>query len=230
MAPAARPLASIVSLPPSALTTSWSPRLGVNDADVGRQPAHARPLRHRPPPDGVVAVGAVDAHPIGLAVSSCARTGQVDVDPSRVGAAQVTHHDVVGATQGVEVDVLDIVQVHRDVGHVAEEAHALAVGRDVDVLAMLAPLNSIVSMPSWPSTTSLPSPGSHWKLIVACAEQRHVVALVAVHEVVTVAAQQLVGTVAAPNRIVARAAVDGELHGPCRHVRSVDPCHLRPAR
>ena len=25
------------------------------------------------------------------------------------------------------------------------------------------PLNSIVSVPSWPSTTSLPSPGSHWK-------------------------------------------------------------------
>ena len=68
------------------------------------------------------------------------------------------------------------------------------------------------------------------ELIVARAQQRHVVALVAVHEVVTVAAQQLVGTVAAPNRIVARAAVDGELHDPCRHVRSVDPCHPRPAR
>ena len=28
----------------------------------------------------------------------------------------------------------------------------------------LLPLNSIVSVPSWPSTVSLPSPGSHWKV------------------------------------------------------------------
>ena len=30
--------------------------------------------------------------------------------------------------------------------------------------SMLAPLNSSVSVPSWPSTVSLPSPGSHWNV------------------------------------------------------------------
>ena len=32
------------------------------------------------------------------------------------------------------------------------------------ISAPLLPLNSIVSAPSWPSTVSLPSPGSHWKV------------------------------------------------------------------
>ena len=42
---------------------------------------------------------------------------------------------------------------------------------------MLAPLNSSVSMPSWPSTVSLPSPGIPLEHVVAGAEQGSVVAL-----------------------------------------------------
>ncbi len=41
---------------------------------------------------------------------------------------------VVGAAEGVEVDLLDAVEVHGDVADVAGEPHALAVGGDVDVL------------------------------------------------------------------------------------------------
>ena len=59
---------------------------------------------------------------------------QVDVDPSDVGAAEVADDDVVGAAEGAELDVLDVVEIHRDVGDVAGEEHASAVGRDVDVL------------------------------------------------------------------------------------------------
>ena len=73
---------------------------------------------------------------------------------------------------------------------------------------MLAPLNAIVSRPSWPSTMSLPSPGSHWNVSSPGAEQGGVVALVAVDEVVAVAAEEEVGAVAAEQRVVARAAVD----------------------
>ena len=75
---------------------------------------------------------------------------------------------------------------------------------------MLLPLNAIVSAPSWPSMTSLPSPGSHWKRVVSGSEQGDVVALLAVDEVVAVAAEQEVGSVAAEERVVARAAVDGD--------------------
>ena len=51
-----------------------------------------------------------------------------------VGAGQVVDRDVVGAAQGVELDLLDAVEIHGDVGDVAGEAHAPAVGRDVDLL------------------------------------------------------------------------------------------------
>ena len=47
---------------------------------------------------------------------------------------------------------------------------------------MALPLKSSVSVPAWPSTVSLPSPGSRLKRVVAFAERRAVGALVAVHE------------------------------------------------
>ena len=67
-----------------------------------------------------------------------------------------------------------------------------------------------MSEPSWPSTTSLPSPGSHWKIVVAGAQEGHVVALLAVGEVVAVAAEQDVDAVGAEERVVACTAVDGD--------------------
>ena len=56
--------------------------------------------------------------------------------------------------------------------------------------AMLAPLNSIVSMPAWPSTVSLPSPGFQTNSVVAGAQERGVVAVAADDEVVAVAADE----------------------------------------
>ena len=69
----------------------------------------------------------------------------------------------VGAAEGAEADPLDVVEVHDDVGDVAGEAHAWAVGGDVDLLADVAAVEVQRSSPASPSTVSLPSPGSHWK-------------------------------------------------------------------
>ena len=66
---------------------------------------------------------------------------------------------MVSAPPSARNRCLDIVEVHHDVGDVAEEQDAPAVGRDVDVLATLAPLKASVSVPAWPSTVSLSSPG-----------------------------------------------------------------------
>ena len=59
--------------------------------------------------------------------------GEVDVD-SPVSAAQVVDGDRVGAAQGVEVDPLHVVEVHRDVAEVAGEPDPPAIGGDVEVL------------------------------------------------------------------------------------------------
>ena len=75
----------------------------------------------------------------------------------------------------------------------------------------LEPLNSSVSVPAWPSTVSLPSPGSHWNVSSPAPRKRDVVALAAVDEVVAVAADQHVGAAAAEDRVVAGAAVEREL-------------------
>src|SRR5262249_6664282 len=80
----------------------------------------------------VVAAGAVDDDAVGGTVAGAAagRGLQVQVDLVDVGAGQVVDGDGVGAAQGVEVNPLDAVEVHRDVGDVAEETHARAVGGD----------------------------------------------------------------------------------------------------
>ena len=60
---------------------------------------------------------------------------------------------------------LDAVEVHGDVGDVAGEAATRLPLAEMSIFsAMLAPLKSIVSVPSWPSTVSLPSPGFHTKV------------------------------------------------------------------
>ncbi len=69
-----------------------------------------------------------------------------------------------------------------------------------------------MSEPSWPSTVSLPSPGFHWNIVVAGAQEGNVVAVVAEDEVVAVAADEHVGALAAEQGVVAGAAVERELH------------------
>ena len=73
--------------------------------------------------------------------------------------------------------------------------------------AMLAPLNTSVSAPAWPSTVSLPSPGSNERVVAGAADQV-VVAPAAVDEVVAIAAEQSVVAIAADNDVVAGTTVD----------------------
>ena len=162
--------------------------------------------------DGVVALRAVDGHGVGRSVALAAARlrRQVEVDLLDVGAGEVADHDVVGAAQGVELDVLDVVEVHGDVGDVAEEQRPAAVGRDVDVLGDVGAVEQQrvgagLALDDVAAVARVPD-----ERVVARAEQSHVVAAAAGHGVVAVAAQDRVLALAADDGVVAGAGIDGE--------------------
>ena len=108
---------------------------------------------------------------------------------------------VVGAAEGVEVDRLDVVEVHRDVGDVAGEQHARRRSPRSSIFsAMLAPLNSSVSIPSWPSTMSLSSPGFQTKVSSPAPMRAVSLPSPPLIEVVALAADEEVGAEAAVHR------------------------------
>ena len=76
-------------------------------------------------------------------------------------------------------------------------------------------------MPSWPSTVSLPSPGSHWKTSSPAPSSARSLPLSPSDEVVAVAAEQDVGALAAEDGVVAGAAVDRQLDDPAGRVAAV---------
>ena len=158
-----------------------------------------------------VAIRAVDGDGIRRSIAAAVRASQVDVDLGHVGPAEIADHDVVGAAERAEVDVLDIVEVHRDVGDIAEEQHAAAVGRDVDVLGDVRAeeqhgVGAVLAFDGVVAVAGIPL-----EHVVAGAQQRDVVAVVAEDEVVAVAAEDRVGALAAEDRVVAGAAVDRQL-------------------
>ena len=106
---------------------------------------------------------------------------------------------------------LDAVEVHRDVGDVAGEADAAAVGEMSMFSSMLAPMNSmrvdaVLALDGVAAVARVPL-----EHVVAGAEEGGVVALVAVDEVVAVAAEEHVGALAAEDDVVAGAAVERQL-------------------
>ena len=136
MPSASSDVASTVSSPPSPLSVSrslacsWKKML-----TAAWSPDTLTPPASPAAPNDVVRLGAVDGDRVGRAVAAAVGPAQVEADLRQVGAAQVADDDVVGAAQGPEVDALDVVEVHRHVGDVAEEQHPPAVRDDVDVLA-----------------------------------------------------------------------------------------------
>ena len=105
----------------------------------------------------------------------------------------------------------------RDGGDVAGQAHARAVGGDVDVLADVGAVEvqrvaAALAFDGVAAVARIPL-----EVVVAGAQQRGVGADVAVDEVVAGAAEQQVGAVAAAQRVVAAAAVE-------RQVRSASRC------
>ena len=164
--------------------------LGVIDGHLRRE-AEDRDLAAVRGDDGdVVAVGGIDGHRVDLAVTGRAadRGGQVDVDQLDVGAREIADVDVVGPAEGVELDGLDIVQVHDDVGDVAGEEHAPAVGEDVDVLGDVGAVeeqgvDAVLALDGVVVVAGVPD-----EQVVAGAEECDVVAVAAVDRVVALAA------------------------------------------
>src|SRR3954451_2847723 len=164
----------------------------------------------------------VDVDPLGLvaaverdcvrgAVAVSVEAGEVDVGRLQAGAGEVADGDVVGAAEGAEVRLFDAVEVHGDGGDVAGEAHARAVGRDVDVLADVraVELQRVVAGLAFDGVA--PVAGVPLEGVGAGAELGGVGADVAVDVVVAGPAEQGVGAVAAGDRVIAVAAVDGEV-------------------
>ena len=170
----------------------------VGDVHLRRQAEDRRRSSCPEHVDDVVAVGRIDDDRVGRRVAGGAadRSGEVDVDRGDVGAREIVDHHRVDVAERGDVDLFDVVQVHHDVAEVAREAHPAAIGRDVEDLAPLLPLKRSVSVPSCPSTVSLPSPVP-LEDVVAGAQERDIVALIAVDEVMAVATEQRIGAVAA---------------------------------
>ena len=147
-----------------------------------------------------------------------------------VGAREVVDGDGVRAAEGVQVDGLDVVEIHHDVADVASEAQPRAVGRGVEVLADVAAVEqhrvgAVLALDRVAAVAGIPL-----ERVVAGSEQCGVVALVAVDEVVAVAAEQEVGAVAAEERVVARTPVDGDLDQGRRGSPSRRSCRRRRSR
>src|SRR5439155_21491879 len=92
---------------------------------------------------------------------------------------EVVDGNVVGPGQRPKLDVLDIVEVHRDVGDVAEEADPRAVGGDVDVLADVGAKGQHHIVAALPLHGVAASAGGRLEDVGAGAHERLVVTLVA---------------------------------------------------
>ena len=138
--------------------------------------------------DVVSAGAAVDGHEVGRTVRTTGRALQVDLRDAEVGAGHVVDGDRVDAAERRQVELLDAVHVHADVGDVTEEqralpvrgqAHLLVGARAVEVERVAAglalddvaavtrvPAEAVrtrtrvmpVSLPRLPSTASRPRP------------------------------------------------------------------------
>ena len=146
-------------------------------------------------------------------VPGAGRVGEVGVHHVEVGAADVVDDEVVGAAERVEVDALDVVEVHHDVAEVAEEPHPSAVrarrrrSRRRCAAVEQHRVGAVLALDHVAAVAGIPL-----ERVVAGAHERDVVALLAVDEVVAVATEQEVDAVAAEQGVVAGAAVDGDRH------------------
>src|SRR5262249_35776597 len=184
--------------------------VGMIDGHLRRKAVDDDLAADRSDGDGVIAASAVDGDAVDLAVADgpAERRGQVDGDLLDVRARELADVDGVGFAAGVEFDALDVVEVHGDVRDIAEEAHPLAIGRDVDGLGDVGAVEDerVGPAPAFDDVVAvarIPLEG-----VVAGAEEGGVVALVAVDEVVAVAADQTIRAAAAADLIVAGPAVD----------------------
>src|SRR5262245_54109032 len=109
--------------------------LGTSDVHSGHQAKNGHTAGVPEDLGNVIAVSAGDDDVVRLAITGAASRRQIQVDLRDIGARQVVDHDIVSSAQGVEVDLLDIVEVHDHAGDVAEEEHTPTVGGNIDLLA-----------------------------------------------------------------------------------------------
>src|SRR5262249_41426688 len=100
-------------------------RLGAGDGHRGGQTAHSGCGGAAGNAYFVVAGGGIDHHRVGrtIAGAGAGLCRQVDGNLLHIGPGQIVDDDVVGPTARVELDTFDAVEVHRDVGDVADEPH-----------------------------------------------------------------------------------------------------------
>ena len=152
--------------------------------------------------DDVVAVGGVDDDVVGrtvAAVPPIVREVEVDLGRRRCRDRSLTVM-LSAPPRALKSIVLDVVEVHRDVGDVAGEADPPAVGRDVDVLGDVGAVEQHrveagLALEGVVVVAGVPDEG-----VVAGAHQGRVVAVAAVDQVVALAADEQVGAEAAVHR------------------------------
>ena len=174
--------------------------------------------------DLVVVRGAIDGHRVGriVAGSGAGLCRQVDGDLGHVGPGEVINRDGVRAAQHIELDMLDTAEVHRHAADIAKQASAVAVGRDIDLLANIGAveqqrIGAVLAFDDVAAIARIPL-----KHVVSGAEQCGVTALITVDEVVSVAANQEVVAGAAKDRVIAAAAINRERELPGREPRRID--------
>src|SRR5262245_19247011 len=164
--------------------------------------------------DAVAARRAVHGHAVGGSVALAASRGprQVDGDLRHAGSGEIVDRDVVRAACGVDLDLLDPVEVHGDAANVTGGAHATAVGGDVHVLADVGavedePIRASPALDDVAAVARIPD-----ERIVAVAKQGRVVAAAAGDGVAAIAAEQDIGALAPDDGVVAGAAIEGQCH------------------
>ena len=160
--------------------------------------------------EAVRRVGALDDHVVGHAVGGAVGGAEVGGHGAHAGAAQVADGDGVAASDGADADLLEAPEVHVDRRDVAREACASAVGGDADLLTDVGAVEvervgARGAVDRVTAVARIP-----FDPVVAAAAVDGVVADVAVDVVVAGAAEELLGAGRAAERVVARAAVDGD--------------------
>ncbi len=157
---------------------------------------------------GIGAGRPVDDDLVGLRIAAADAGAEVDLDQGHAGWAEVVDVHRVGPAERVKLDGPRAGNVHDDVGDVAGQPHAPAVGGEVDYLGRVGAVEpdrvgSGLALDRVVAVARIPL-----EHVVAGPEKDDVVALLAVDEIVAAAADQNVGAIASQDRVVADAAVD----------------------
>src|SRR3954454_97479 len=138
----------------------------------------------------VVACRAVDGDRVGRAVAAAGAAGEVDRGLLDAASAEVADGDAVGAAECPELDALDAVQVHGDVGDVAGEQGVRAVRADVDLLGDVRAVEAERVEPALAVDAVAAGPGVPDEDVVAGAEAGGAAAAPACDDVVAGAAEE----------------------------------------